>query len=103
VEEQVSLVLTGQAIQSLREEEGGANAARPGGGFGEATWTKEGDKWTVKTTARLANGKKASATNILIRIDNDHATWQITRLTVDGETMPDQPPVKLKRVKDDQP
>jgi hypothetical protein len=37
------------------------------------------------------------------RGEDDHATWQITRLTVDGETLPDQPPVKLKRVKDDQP
>jgi uncharacterized protein (TIGR02246 family) len=74
-----------------------------GGGFGEATWTTGGDKWTLKTTARLANGKKATATNILTRVDDDHATWQMTGLTIDGEMMPDQPPVKLKRVKDDQP
>jgi uncharacterized protein (TIGR02246 family) len=74
-----------------------------GGGFGEATWSKDGNKWILKTTAQLANGKKASATNILTKTDNDHATWQITRLTVDGETVPDSPPVKLKRVKTDEP
>jgi uncharacterized protein (TIGR02246 family) len=74
-----------------------------GGGFGEATWTKDGDRWTLQTTARLANGKKASATNILTRVDNDHLTWQITGLTVDGEVVPDQPPMKLKRVKEIEP
>ncbi len=74
-----------------------------GGGFGEATWTKDGDRWTLKTTARLANGKKASATNILTKVDNDHATWQITGLTVDGEALPDGPLVKLKRVKETEP
>lgn len=73
-----------------------------GGGFGEAVWTKEGDRWTIKTTARLANGKKASATNVLTRRDADHLTWQVTELTVDGMSMPDPAPLKLKRVKPEQ-
>jgi hypothetical protein len=29
-------------------------------------------------------------------------TWQMTKLTVDGKSLPDQKPVKLKRVKSDQ-
>jgi len=70
-----------------------------GGGFGEAVWTKDGNKWEIKTTARTAAGKKASATNILTKVDDDHATWQITKLTVDGHVIPDSKPVKLKRVK----
>jgi uncharacterized protein (TIGR02246 family) len=74
-----------------------------GGGFGEAVWTKDGDRWTIKTAARLANGKKASATNVLTRRDNDHLTWQITELTVDGKSIPDPAPLKMQRVKADQP
>jgi uncharacterized protein (TIGR02246 family) len=74
-----------------------------GGGFGEATWTKDGDKWALKTTARTANGKKVSATNIVTKVDADHATWQMTKLTVDGESIPDPKPVKMKRVKPDRP
>jgi uncharacterized protein (TIGR02246 family) len=73
------------------------------GGFGEAVWTKDGDKWALKTTARTANGKKASATNIVTKTDDDHMTWQMTKLTVDGESMPDPKPVKMKRVKPAQP
>jgi uncharacterized protein (TIGR02246 family) len=73
------------------------------GGFGEATWTKDGDKWVLTTTARTADGKKVSATNIVTKTDDDHVTWQMTRLTVDGESLPDPKPVKMKRVKPPQP
>jgi uncharacterized protein (TIGR02246 family) len=69
-----------------------------GGGFGEATWTKEGNTWAVKTTAKTADGKKVSATNIVTKTDDDHLTWQMTKLTVDGQVLPDPKPVKLKRV-----
>jgi len=74
-----------------------------GGGFGEATWTKDGNTWTLKTTARTAGGKKASATNVITKTDDDHMTWQMTKLTVGDETMPDPKPVKMKRVKPAQP
>jgi uncharacterized protein (TIGR02246 family) len=72
-----------------------------GGGFGQAVWTKDGDKWLIKTTARTADGQKVSATNVVTKADNDHMTWQMTKLTVDGKSLPDPKPVKMKRV--DQP
>jgi uncharacterized protein (TIGR02246 family) len=70
-----------------------------GGGFGEAGWSKEGNAWSIRTTARTADGKQVSATNVLTKVDADHATWQMTKLTVDGQPLPDPKPVKLKRVK----
>jgi uncharacterized protein (TIGR02246 family) len=70
-----------------------------GGGFGEAVWTKDGNKWLIKVTAKMAAGKKASATNVLTKRDDDHATWQLTKLTIDGKELPDPAPLKLKRVK----
>jgi uncharacterized protein (TIGR02246 family) len=72
-----------------------------GGGFGEAFWTKEGNTWTVKTTATTAAGKKASVTNLITKVDAEHITWQATKLTVDGKEIPDASPVKMKRVKTD--
>lgn len=74
-----------------------------GGGFGEAVWTKDGNKWLLKVTARTADGKKVTATNLLTKTDDDHMTWQVTKLTVDGESVPDLTPVKLKRVEPVQP
>jgi uncharacterized protein (TIGR02246 family) len=70
-----------------------------GGGFGEAVWTKDGNKWSLATTARTAAGKKVSATNVLTKTDDDHMSWQMTKLTVDSTALPDPPPLKMKRVK----
>jgi uncharacterized protein (TIGR02246 family) len=74
-----------------------------GGGFGEAVWSRVGNEWSLKVTARTAAGKKVTATNLVTKTDNDHLTWQVTKLTVDGEAIPDLKPVKLKRVQAEQP
>ena len=69
-----------------------------GGGFGEAVWAKDAGKWVTTVTAKTANGKKVSATNTLTKVDADHMTWQISKLTVDGQPVPDPKLLKLKRV-----
>jgi uncharacterized protein (TIGR02246 family) len=74
-----------------------------GGGSGEAVWTKDGNRWSVETTARTADGKKASATNIVTKTDDNHMTWQMTRLTVDGKSLPDPKPIRLKRISSPEP
>jgi hypothetical protein len=72
-----------------------------GGGIGEAVWTKNGDTWAIQVNAKTAAGKRVSATNVVNKVDADHATWRMTKLTVDGQPMPDPKPVKLKRVQPD--
>ncbi len=69
-----------------------------GGGFGEAAWATDGPKWVTTVTARTADGKRVTATNTLTRTGADALTWQITRLTVDGQVRPDPAPLRLKRV-----
>jgi uncharacterized protein (TIGR02246 family) len=70
-----------------------------GGGFGEGTWTQDGDKWTSKNTAVTRDGKKLTATNIITRLDADTFTWQSKDRTEDGKAMPDIKPIKMKRAK----
>jgi uncharacterized protein (TIGR02246 family) len=74
-----------------------------GGGFSESTWTKDGEKWTIKTTAKTGDGKKVSMTNVLTKVDADHLSWQATKVSVDGKSVPDGALVKMKRVKEEQP
>jgi uncharacterized protein (TIGR02246 family) len=74
-----------------------------GGGFGGAIWTKEGNNWVLKTSAQTAAGNHVTATNIITKIDDDHMSWQLTKLTVDGKTLPDLQPLKMKRLKATQP
>jgi uncharacterized protein (TIGR02246 family) len=69
------------------------------GGFGEGTWTQDGDKWVSKSTGVLHDGKKLTATNILTRIDAETMSWQATDRTEDGKALPDIKPIKMKRVK----
>jgi len=74
-----------------------------GGGIGEGTWTKDGNKWSIKVSAKTTDGKKVSATNVLTFVDGNHLTWQPTNLTIDGKAHPDRPVMKLKRAQAEMP
>lgn len=70
------------------------------GGFGTSTWTKEGDnKWIINTKATMRDGKKVVATNIVTRVDADTISWESKERSVDGNTHPDLPAVRMKRRK----
>lgn len=67
------------------------------GGFGQGTWTKDGATWTSRSSATLADGKKATATNVVTRVDADALTWAVKDRTLDGKALPDIKPVRMKR------
>jgi len=69
------------------------------GGFGEGTFTPSGEKWIIKASGVLADGKKIAATNILSRIDPDTMSWQSTERSFDGKMLPEVKGITLKRVK----
>ncbi len=69
------------------------------GGFGEATWTRDGDRWVIKSELVLPDGKKVAATHIVTHVDADAITWQSKDRTVDGKPIPDVKEIKMKRVK----
>lgn len=67
------------------------------GGFGQGTWARDGKTWTVKLSAVLPDGKKATSTNTVTRIDAETLTWAVTERTLDGKPLPDVKEVKMKR------
>jgi uncharacterized protein (TIGR02246 family) len=69
------------------------------GGFGEATWSNDGNKWISKVTSVQRDGTKTTATNIVTRIDPDTLDFQSTERTVNGKPAPDVKGIKLKRAK----
>ena len=69
------------------------------GGFGEATWSRDGNKWVMDTAARLPDGSTLAATNILTPLGPDSFTWQTVKRSSDGEEADELPPVKVTRVK----
>lgn len=69
------------------------------GGFGEATWSRDGKRWVLDSAGRLTDGSTLAATNILTPINHDSFTWQSVQRSRDGEEVDDLPPVKVTRVK----
>jgi uncharacterized protein (TIGR02246 family) len=69
------------------------------GGFAEGTWSHDGKTWTVKTSAVLSDGVKASATNVLTLIDANTISLSSKDRTLNGKAMPELKEVRLKRRK----
>ena len=67
------------------------------GGFAEATWTLKKDRWFVQNKGYLADGRKASMTNVIKQIDENSFTWQTTDRTVGGELLPNIDEVLIVR------
>jgi uncharacterized protein (TIGR02246 family) len=67
------------------------------GGFGEGAWTRDGDKWIIKTTSVLADGSKVTATNVVTLLSADSISLQSKEQTVDGKALPDSKETKMKR------
>jgi uncharacterized protein (TIGR02246 family) len=70
------------------------------GGFGEGTWARDGDKWVIKTSSTLRDGKRVLATNVVTRLDANTLNWQSVNRTVDGKALPDTKAVRMKRLKE---
>jgi uncharacterized protein (TIGR02246 family) len=70
------------------------------GGFGEGVWSKKGKRWYVQANETLANGKKASSTDIITVINKDSFTWQATNRQADGVLLPNVHEVLLIRKPD---
>jgi len=69
------------------------------GEFGEATWSRDGTKWIVEASGVLTDGSTMTATNILVRIDDDNFTWQTLNRVLNDTELPDVAPIKVTRVK----
>lgn len=60
------------------------------GGHGEGLWFRSRDRWIVEAASVLADGSRATGTNIYTH-DGPHSfTWQATNSETDGEPMPDR-------------
>jgi uncharacterized protein (TIGR02246 family) len=58
------------------------------GGIAEATWTFKNKRWFIQNKGILADGRKASMTNVIKPVDQNSFTWQTIERTVGGELLP---------------
>jgi uncharacterized protein (TIGR02246 family) len=67
------------------------------GGWGEGTWSKNGDNWVVKFRQVLPDGGVAEATNIYTQVDANTLVWKSIGRKLDGEFLPNIDDVTLVR------
>lgn len=58
------------------------------GGHGQGYWTRDGNRWTVKTHFVLSTGERASSLNVFTIVDNDTIHWQSVNRERGGELLP---------------
>lgn len=58
------------------------------GGFGESTWSRDGNRWILKATGVIRDGSSTSSTQIIEPINNDSVRLSSVDRTVDGELVP---------------
>jgi uncharacterized protein (TIGR02246 family) len=69
------------------------------GTTGDSAWLRDGNKWVIEAVGTLPDGADVTAVNVLVPLGPDSFTWQSTNRVVGGVEMPDQPPLKVTRVK----
>lgn len=68
------------------------------GGFGEAVWKQDGDRYSMRSKYTLADGGRGSALNQMTYVDADSFIWQSTHREIDGELLADTPAVVVSRM-----
>jgi hypothetical protein len=68
------------------------------GGFGESTWTRDGNKWIVKSESVLADGSKVTSTNVITPGDAGALAVLTKDQKVNGQALPDTRESKMKRL-----
>ncbi len=71
------------------------------GSFGDATWSKNGEDWLIKSSQTLSDGRASSGTFVLSRVDDNTITLQLIGHEVEGEPQPAGQAVTVVRVADD--
>lgn len=67
------------------------------GTFGEGTWSRKDDTWSIKQTGTLPDGKKTSALNVITKVDDNSHTWQSINRFTDGQMQPNVEEVLIER------
>lgn len=65
------------------------------GGFGENTWSKNGNSWYLTAVFTLSDGQRATATHIITQVDDKTYTFASVGRDIDGRVLPNIGPFKV--------
>jgi uncharacterized protein (TIGR02246 family) len=61
-----------------------------GGGFGEGTMSRDGDRWVIKGKGVRSDGNSVTVTNVIILLNKDRMRWESLDRTLGGAAVPDK-------------
>jgi uncharacterized protein (TIGR02246 family) len=67
------------------------------GGFSESLWSRDGERWVIKSAGVVKDGRAASATNMLTRVNRDTIRWTSVDRTLGSEVLPNAEEITLVR------
>lgn len=67
------------------------------GGFAQAVWKREGNRWIITASGVLPDGSEVSATNIVTKVDNDTFTFWSGHRIANGQPEPDVEEIEIRR------
>jgi uncharacterized protein (TIGR02246 family) len=67
------------------------------GGFGEGSWSLEGNKWLITCFSTLPDGSQSTAQHIITMVDNSKYTWESVNREVGGEALPNLDKIEVVR------
>ncbi len=68
------------------------------GSFGDGVWTESDGEWLVRSAQTLADGRAATATQVIKQLDDQTASVQTIAKEVEGAPEPASDPVTMTRV-----
>jgi uncharacterized protein (TIGR02246 family) len=69
------------------------------GGYGQGTWTRDGNRWLVKETRMSPDGNESSSEQTITYVGPDHCTYESANRTLNGDPQPNIAKVDIDRVK----
>lgn len=69
------------------------------GGISEGRWTQEENRWYIKKKAVLPGGGRATATNVVEKIDDDTIEFQSIQRTLNGALKPNINEIRIIRLR----
>ena len=67
------------------------------GGFAQAVWKREGNRWIITASGVLQDGTEVSSTNVVTRVDDDTFTFWSGHRTTNGQPEPDVEEIEVRR------
>ena len=69
------------------------------GGYAEAVWTRDGDRWLLRETGVTPDGSRTGAENTLTKLSADRIAWESNNRTFNGEPQPNIGRIEINRTK----